>query len=168
MFNVAVPYAHVDYEADGFLRLLEPLGVSAQEMEYPFLVVPEHAIRQAEKKLEPLAGQAFIALFPGASIPERRWGTENFHRLATWLNEQGLAVVVVGGGQDREAGATILAEGLGLNLAGGTSRGNGGGVAAVVFAGNGRFRGAAHGGGVGCADSIPVRPGNRRQMGAPR
>ncbi len=121
LFNVAVPYAHEDYEAYSFLRLLEPLGIKNQEVEYPFLAVPEHIVRQAEGKLEPLDGQVFVAIFPGASIPERRWGVDKFHRLAVWLNEQGLAVVVVGGGQDRGAGQMILAGGQGLNLAGSTS-----------------------------------------------
>lgn len=121
LFNVAVPYAHEDYEANSFLRLLEPLGIERQEAQYPFLKVPEHIARQAEKRLVPLAGQAFVALFPGASIPERRWGGEQFHRLALWLNEQGVAVVVVGGGQDRETGEAILGCCKGLNLAGVTS-----------------------------------------------
>lgn len=120
LFNVAIPYAQEDYEANSFWRLLKPLGIENQEGECPFLEVSEHIGRQAEKKLESLGGQAFAAFFPGASIPERRWGVEKFHRLATWLNEQGLAVVVVGGGQDREAGETILAGCKGLNLAGKT------------------------------------------------
>jgi ADP-heptose:LPS heptosyltransferase len=121
LFNVTVPYAHEDYEANSFLRLVEPLGIENQEVEYPFLKVPEDIARKAKPKLESLAGQAFVALFPGASIPERRWGAEKFHRLGVWLNEQGLAVVVVGGGQDREVGKTILAGCQGLNLAGSTS-----------------------------------------------
>ena len=121
LFNVAVPYAHADYEANSFLRLLEPLGIQNQEVEYPFLEVPEYIERQAEKKLEPLACQDFVAIFPGASIPERRWGVAKFHGMAKWLNGHGLSVVVVGGGQDREAGEAILAGCQGLNLAGSTS-----------------------------------------------
>ncbi len=121
LFNVAVPYAHEHYEVNSFLRLLEPLGVENQEVEYPFLKVPEDIARKADKKLESLADQTFVVLFPGASIPERRWGADRFHRLALWLNQQNLAVVVVGGGQDREVGETILAGCQGLNLAGSTS-----------------------------------------------
>ena len=121
LFNVAVSYSHEDYEVYSFLRLLEPLGIEKQKVEYPFLSVPEPIARQAEQKLESLAGQVFVVLFPGASIPERRWGVEKFQKLAAWLNAQGLGVVVVGGGQDREAGEVILAGCQGLNLAGGTS-----------------------------------------------
>ena len=71
--------------------------------------------------MEPLASHVFVTLFPGASIPECRWGDEKLHCLADCLNEQGLAVVVVDGDQDREAGSMILSGSKGLNLAGGTS-----------------------------------------------
>lgn len=121
LFNFSIPYAHENYEANSFLRLLEPLGIRCQGMGSPFLEVPELIARKAEKKLKSFAGQAFVALFPGASISERRWGAEKFHHLAVWLNEQGLTAVVVGGVQDREAGEAILAGCRGLNLAGSTS-----------------------------------------------
>ena len=121
LFNSAITYAHENYEADNFLKLFEPLGMAGQEVQYPFLKVPVHIVEKAEKKLEPLCGQAFVTFFPGASIPERRWGAEKFHQLAVRLNVKGLPIVVVGGGQDREAGKAILAGCQGLNLAGSTS-----------------------------------------------
>ena len=62
-----------------------------------------------------------MALFPGASIPERRWGAGRFAELARRLEAEGLSVVVVGGGADRAAGDEIVGGGRGLNLAGTTS-----------------------------------------------
>ena len=121
LFSTAVSYAHQDYEAASFIRLLEPLGMQAREIQYPFIEVPELVTNQADKKLGTLGGQPFVSLFPGASIPERRWGIERFQRLAILLNQQGLPVVVVGGGQDREAGEGILVNCHGINLAGKTS-----------------------------------------------
>lgn len=121
LFNIAVSYSQEDYEADSFLRLLEPLGVGEQEVGYPFLDVPEQSAKRAEEMLAPLAGRPFVTLFPGASIPERRWGAEKFRELAAWLNDRELQAVVVGGGQDRAAGEKILAGSRGLNLAGQTS-----------------------------------------------
>jgi ADP-heptose:LPS heptosyltransferase len=121
LFNLSVPYSHADYEADSFMRLLQPIGVGGQELLCPFLKVPEPPFKRAEELVESLNGQPFITIFPGASIPERRWGVEKFHDLTRWLNSQGLPVVVVGGGQDRQAGEEILAGGVGLNLAGSTS-----------------------------------------------
>lgn len=121
LFNLSVSYSHEDYEADSFLRLLQPLGIGKQELLYPFLKVPDPCSKRAGELLGALNGQTFIAIFPGASIPERRWGVEKFHALTKWLNGQGLPVVVVGGGQDRQAGEGILADCRGLNLAGVTS-----------------------------------------------
>jgi ADP-heptose:LPS heptosyltransferase len=121
LFNHGVPYCHEDYEADSFLRLLEPLGIQHRNVKSPFLDVPQRCGERAETVLASLKGQPFVTLFPGASIPERRWGVENFHRLTKYLNDQGLPVVVVGGGQDREEGEIVLAECRGLNLAGKTS-----------------------------------------------
>jgi lipopolysaccharide heptosyltransferase II len=121
LFNVAVPYAHEDYEADSFQHLLTPLGIAQQTVCCPFLRVPEFAAKRAVALLDSLRGRPFVTLFPGASIPERRWGTDKFHRLAAWLNERGFAVVTVGGGQDAEAGEAIVAGCRGINLAGRTS-----------------------------------------------
>lgn len=121
LFNIAVSYAHENYEADSFLRLLEPLGVNGQQVDFPFLTVPEPFEKRAGEALVSLAGRPFVTLFPGASIPERRWGAEKFHCLAVRLNEEGLPVVVVGGPQDREAGEAILEGCQGINLAGKTS-----------------------------------------------
>lgn len=121
LFNHGIPYCHEDYEAVSFLRLLEPLGIKHRKVKSSFLNVPERCAERAETALESLKGQPFVTLFPGASIPERRWGVEKFHRLTKYLNNQGLPIVVVGGGQDREAGEDILAGCRGLNLAGKTS-----------------------------------------------
>lgn len=121
LFNATIAYGHEDYEVDSFLRLLEPVELKCPKVCFPFLTVPESAKRLAERKLEFLAGQRFVAFFPGASIPERRWGPEKFHQLAIWLNGLGLQVVVVGGGQDRVSGESILCGDQGINLAGKTS-----------------------------------------------
>lgn len=121
LFTDEIPYSHGNYEADSFFRLLEPLGIKDQKVSYPFLEVPAQYGERAEVSLGPFATQPFVALFPGASIPERRWGIDRFHRLAIWLNQQGQPVVVVGGSQDRDAGDGILAGCHGVNLAGRTS-----------------------------------------------
>jgi ADP-heptose:LPS heptosyltransferase len=121
MFNVAVPYAHEDYERYSFLQLLEPVGIGAADTDYPFLSVPAPLPGRAQEMLAPLAGRPFVALFPGASIPERRWGVEKVRALAARLNARELQVVVVGGGKDRAAAERILFGRRGLNLAGKTS-----------------------------------------------
>jgi len=122
LFAHAVDYAHDWYEADVFLRLLRPLGIEKERVVAPFLQVPAEADRRAAELLMPLCDRDFVVLFPGASIAERRWPVEKFRAVAQKLLVQGLAVVVVGGGEDVEAGERICA-GLdgALNLAGRTS-----------------------------------------------
>jgi len=121
LFSHAIYYSHDDYEAASFLRLLEPLRINASEPEMPFLRPPQNAVVNACERLKPLADNPFVVIFPGASIPERRWGAKRFHALAERARAVGYAVVVVGGKEDKAQGDEIVSGGMGLNLAGVTS-----------------------------------------------
>jgi len=123
MFTHPVPYSHDDYERVSFARLLVPLGIGAEtvESEAPFLSLPLDASGKAAVFLEPLHGEPFVAVFPGASIPERRWGADRFRRVAELLSVFGIRVVIVGGKEDHQQGELIAGGGLGINLAGLTS-----------------------------------------------
>ena len=123
MFTHPIPYSHNDYEAVSFAHLLKPLGIEAGgvEMGTPFLFVPGIATEKAAGLLESLHNESLVTLFPGASIPERRWGADNFRQVAKMLSIFGIKIVVVGGEEDRQQGEVIVGGGLGLNLAGLTS-----------------------------------------------
>lgn len=121
LFTHPVSYSHDDYEADSFLNLLVPLGIVPGQTGERFLVVPDDAGQRGGVLLAPLAGRPFVAVFPGASVPERRWGGDRFRQLAELLATFGIAVVVVGGKDDREQGEVIISGCLGLNLAGRTT-----------------------------------------------
>lgn len=121
LFTHPIAYSHDDYEIDSFLNLLAPLGIDSRELPERFLTVPDDAIRAVTPLLEPLAGTLFVAIFPGASIPERRWGADRFRRVSEMLMAFGVGIVVVGGKEDREQGEVIVSSGIGLNLAGRTS-----------------------------------------------
>lgn len=122
LFSHSIPYSHDDYEADSFLNLLTPLGIAENdEIMTPFLVVPENSRIKAGTLLESLASRPFVTIFPGASIPERRWGADNFASVAQRLNEEGIAVVVVGGKGEQTDGDRIVDGRCGMNLAGKTS-----------------------------------------------
>ncbi|MBJ6724073.1 glycosyltransferase family 9 protein [Geomonas sp. Red875] len=119
LFSTAIAYSHDDYEMDSFFHLLEPLGLRAPEnLPIPFLTVPEAARLRADEFLAPLDGKRFVAIFPGASIPERRWGASRFSEVAHRLAGRGISVVAVGGGEDVADGERIAAAGSGFNLAG--------------------------------------------------
>ena len=120
LFTDPVAYSHDWYEAEAFCRLLEPLGIALCPVDPPFLTVPPAATAKAQELLGPLAGQPFAVLYPGASIPERRWGTAKFRQVGEGLRSQGIVPVVVGGAEDGPAGEAIVAPD-GLNLAGRTT-----------------------------------------------
>lgn len=123
MFTHPIPYSHDDNEAVSFSHLLEPLGINTGggETGAPFLSIPDDAFGTATGLLASLNGQPFMTVFPGASIPERRWGADCFRQVAEVLTVFGIKVVVVGGKEDRGQGKAISGGGLGLNLAGLTS-----------------------------------------------
>lgn len=129
LFSHPIPYEQDEYEADNFIRLLEPLGAGgAICSENPFLAVALGDAAMADNLLSPLLGRPFAAFFPGASIAERRWGGARFAELAKRLRSNGIEVVVVGGGVDSEDAEVIERSGA-LNLAGKTTLS---GTAAII------------------------------------
>jgi lipopolysaccharide heptosyltransferase II len=121
LFTHKAPYSQDDYEIESFFRLLEPLCIEPREVSRPFLAVPNEATQRGDALLGELKGRAFVTIFPGASIPERQWGADKFGKVAEMLAVLGVAVVVVGSGDDKGHGEVIVAGTAGLNLAGRTS-----------------------------------------------
>lgn len=120
MFTHPVPYSQDAYEADNFCCLLDPLGEGFNGLGRlsVLLTVPTSVAEKAASLLESLGKQPFMAIFPGASILERRWGADRFRRVAEVLTSFGIKIVVVGGKEDRIQGNEIVAGGNGINLAG--------------------------------------------------
>ena len=119
MFTHRICYSQEEYEARSFFKLLEPLGVSAPiDISTPFLFLPAAATESAEGLLAPLSGEPFITVFPGASVPQKQWGIENFRALADEFASKGMSLVIVGGEDTQTAGEEIARGGLALNLAG--------------------------------------------------
>jgi heptosyltransferase II len=122
LFSHRVPYSHDDYETGSFFNLLAPLGIEPPAVAAaPYLSVPAAASARAEELLAEFSGSRFVALFPGASIAERRWGAGRFRGVAQALADGGIPVVVVGGAVDVDDGEAIVKGVGGLNLAGRTS-----------------------------------------------
>lgn len=122
LFHHAIPYSHDDYEAESFFHLLSPLGISpSPAMDVPFLSVPAATQTRVNHLLIALAGKPFVTIFPGASIPERRWDSDRFAEVAARLHHHGYGIVVVGGREDRASGESIVAAAGGQNLAGQTT-----------------------------------------------
>jgi len=121
LFTHSIAYSHDSNEGESFLALLKPLGIFPPKELETSLDIPPQATANMEKKLAVLAGKPYIVLFPGASIPERRWGTQKFQDLARRIHDLGFPVVVVGGRDDEASGNDIVSGGAGINFAGKTS-----------------------------------------------
>lgn len=120
MFNHGASYSHETREADSFMALLQPLSVPVRSVPERWLTVPSSAVDAADHIMEPIGCVPFVTVFPGASIPERRWNVSKFKAVADLLLKFGITSVVLGGSGDRAAGEMICREG-GLNLTGRTS-----------------------------------------------
>ena len=123
MFSHPVAYSLEEYEGASFLRLLEPFGIFAtlSTEALPLLVIPREAEIRAASLCVGLNQESTVVLFPGASIPEKRWGADRFRQVGKVLAEKGLTLLVVGGREEAAEGMRIVAGGRGVNLAGKTS-----------------------------------------------
>ena len=121
LFTYTVPYSHEHYEAQSFLNLLMPLGIQvAFNPAVTFLEVPASAVQEIANLSANQSATQYVTIFPGASISERRWGTDKFRLLASRFTASGLIPVIIGGDSERLAGNEIIAEG-GFNYAGRTT-----------------------------------------------
>ncbi len=120
LFSHPVPYNQEDYEIHSFLHLLKPFlpAGTGPTTAAPFLKLPLSSVRKAEELLGDFAQSRYVVIFPGASIPERRWGQGRYAEVARRLGEKGVPVVVVGGEGECSDGEAIVARIRGLNLAG--------------------------------------------------
>jgi ADP-heptose:LPS heptosyltransferase len=120
MFTDPIPYYQDDYEVMSFINLIAPItGHETFDTKMPFLTIPESFAGAIKHLLRGFGNRKIIAIFPGGSIAERRWGSDRFHKVATHLNRQGYGIVVVGGTDDIQAGEKIVSGLSGaLNLCG--------------------------------------------------
>jgi len=121
MFTCAVSYCQDEYEAINFLRLLAPLAVPMPAfLAEPWLNVPQDDSDSIASLIPCADGGQMVAIFPGASIPAKKWDPDRFRAVAAWCLAHALQVVLLGGESEREEGGRIVA-GLGVvNLIGKT------------------------------------------------
>lgn len=123
LFSYAVPYTHDDLETDSFFNLFALLGIEKPpEIKIPFLKVPAESEDKIRRILADFVEQAFVVIFPGASIKERRWGAIKFREVAERLHSKRIPVVVVGGKEDVPDGDLIVSDlPRAINLSGKTT-----------------------------------------------
>lgn len=102
LFTHRIAYSHDDYESDSFMRLLSPLFQDEPHwnpVSPAGLVDPEPA---EQFLFSELLRDPAITIFPGASVPERKWGGEKFGCVAKELYQLGYGIVIVGSRSERE------------------------------------------------------------------
>jgi lipopolysaccharide heptosyltransferase II len=120
LFTHPVPYSHDDYEISSFVHLMDPFIEETDSFpDVPFLSIQPELKEKASSLLRNLSDRSVVAVFPGSSINERKWGSERFHQTVKLLSDEGYGIVVVGGKDDVRAGKEIVS-GLSnaLNLCG--------------------------------------------------
>jgi len=112
IFHHSISYSHDDHELISFRRLLEPLigGENQPSFDEPFFHIPEGLLANTREKHE-FPEQPFVAIAPGASITERRWGGERYAEVADELSRKGYLIVVIGIPSDT-ADAALIAQKL--------------------------------------------------------
>jgi len=113
-FSYAVEYRHDEYEVVAFSRLFKPIGLDLsfdEGLSFSLSI-------DSKKKTK------MVAIFPGASDPARRWGRENFLKVAQALVKEGWRIGVIGGEKEKPQGEYIVSNlpaGQGINLTGSLS-----------------------------------------------
>ncbi len=92
--------ASATHRVDGYLELLQPLGIELPEVRFD---IPDHrATRVAAKEMARQSGcqRGFCVLNPGAGWPSKRWPPERFAAVARHLGEEwGLPSMVIWSGE---------------------------------------------------------------------
>jgi lipopolysaccharide heptosyltransferase II len=119
MFNRLITYRQEDYEIESFLKLTKEIYGKIPDISTPFISIPEESTEKVKQRIYPLADNKIIAIFPGGSLPEKRWSEENFKKVAVSLHKEGHNIVAIGGQGDRISGDLITqASPNSLNLCG--------------------------------------------------
>ncbi len=101
LFTHRIPYSHGDYEVYSFLHLIEPLidGSCDFKADEPFINIKNDVASHLQDELK--NKDRVIAIFPGASVMERRWGGDKFGAVAKILSDKGYDIIILGSDADR-------------------------------------------------------------------
>ncbi len=115
MLTHHVLYSHDDYETVSFLHLLTPLQCKGVlDLKRPSLSIPLQVSKRVQTFLQPLSGKKLVAVFPGGSVKQKRWGSQRFRDTAKLLVQGGYGVVIVGGEADIQEAKEICFEQRGV------------------------------------------------------
>ncbi len=124
LFTHPVPYSHEDYEVYSFFNLIKELFklFEVEISDNKLFFSPDSAFLELDEvDISDWVKEAIVThikrfpsgycvISPGATVPERRWGGENYAEVAYSLQKNGFGVVVVGTRADRADANMILSK----------------------------------------------------------
>ncbi len=119
LFHRACSFSLEDYELDSFQRLFSDWVLEGGSAEPPYIDTDLREVAVLKERL--VIPDPFVAIFPGASIPQKRWPLGRFASLAVRIQEMGFTPVFIGGPDEKEAGDSLVEQVGGINAAGKTS-----------------------------------------------
>jgi len=121
LFTYQVDYQQGSYETDNFKALFAVLPFDLPLIDLPGLAVGDNIKSRAHQFFADCPERQFVALFAGASVPEKKWPEERFRDLAKRCLALDVEVIIVGSKADYERAEAISAGMRVLNLCGRTS-----------------------------------------------
>ncbi|MCG6553136.1 MAG: glycosyltransferase family 9 protein [Candidatus Magnetominusculus sp. LBB02] len=103
LFTHKIPYSHDEYEGRSFLNLIAAV---AEIDGLPDVFLAGEALIDTYGREIFKTGRT-VAIAPGASVKERRWGGENFGLAARQLSESGFNILILGSQADKSDALTI-------------------------------------------------------------
>ena len=105
LFTDVIPYDRSAHEIRRNLDLVRPLGIVPDPNPLPRVypgAAEQERVDALLKRLAQVQSSPIVALAPGSKWDTKRWPPEYYARLGSMLTARGLAVVLVGGTEDRE------------------------------------------------------------------
>lgn len=108
LFNNPTIYKEDEHEIDSFFRLAAALIPEPTFDEgTPFISIPDEISKRIESPLKAVLEKRLVAIFPGGSVPEKRWPAERFRKVAERLTGEGYTIAAIGGKADSNLGDEI-------------------------------------------------------------
>lgn len=107
LFTHKIPYSQGDYEGKSFFNLIAPIAGAEPGDGIPDVYLSGEAFIDTES-VEIFKTRMTVAIAPGASVRERRWGGDNFGLTAKKLFDTGLFnIMIIGSQADKPDALTI-------------------------------------------------------------
>ena len=109
LFTHRTAYGQDDYEVYSFLHLIAPITEKPLSFDVnKSFIDTERILLSYSSFLKGIKNnEEYIAIFPGASVKEKRWGGEKYGQVAKVFQDRGYKIIIFGSHADTEDAAKI-------------------------------------------------------------